>query len=147
MQAQTLTFTSCLRISAASSSATWIPSAERLNFGRLRTCTSRFSAREIERYRRLAAVTSQRISGRNDHAHVTLTAEADSLPTDENELLDDCGLVGCFSSRSEDLPVHARIHSSGYVPFLWESDDDRKRHVLHSLTSSLAQRQKSAATQ
>ena len=80
--------------------------------------------------------------GRNDYAHVTLTAEADSFPTDENEFLDDYGMVGCYSSRSEDLPVHARIHSSRYVPSLWESDDDRKGHVLHSLTSSLARRQK-----
>ena len=36
----------------------------------------------------------------NDHAHVILTAEADSLPTDAKELLNDYGLVGCHSSRS-----------------------------------------------
>ena len=49
---------------------------------------------------------------RNNCAHVILTAEADSLPTDEKELLDDYGLVGCHSSRSNDMSVHARIDSS-----------------------------------
>ena len=58
----------------------------------------------------------------NNHAHVILTAEADSLPTDVKELLDDYGVLGCHSSRSNDLSVHARIDSSGYVSLLWESD-------------------------
>ena len=58
-----------------------------------------------------------------------LTAEADSLPTDEKKLLDDNGLVGCHSSRSNDLSVHAKIDSSGYVRLSWESDDDRKGHA------------------
>ena len=40
-----------------------------------------------------------------------LTAEADSLPTDEKELLEDCGLVGCHSNKSNDLSVHAGINS------------------------------------
>ena len=31
----------------------------------------------------------------NNYAHVILTAEADSLPTDAKELLNDYGLVGC----------------------------------------------------
>ena len=66
---------------------------------------------------------------RNNHAHVILTAEADSLPTDEKELLDGYGLVGCHSSRSNDLSVHARIDSSGYVRHFWESDDDRSGHA------------------
>ena len=58
----------------------------------------------------------------NNYAHVMLTAEADSLPTDANELLHDCGLVGCHTSKSNDLSVHARIDSSGYIRLLWESD-------------------------
>ena len=65
----------------------------------------------------------------NNCAHVILTAEADSLPTDEKELLDDCGLVGCHSSRSNDLSVHARIDSSRYIRLLWETDDDRNGHA------------------
>ena len=40
---------------------------------------------------------------RNNYAHVVLTAEADRSPTDEEKLLDDHGLVGCQSSRSNDL--------------------------------------------
>ena len=32
-----------------------------------------------------------------------LTSEADSLPTDAKELLNDYGFVGCHSSRSNDL--------------------------------------------
>ena len=60
---------------------------------------------------------------------MSLTAEADSLPTDEKELLDDDGVVGFHSSRSNGLSVHARIDSSGYVLLHWESDDDRKGHA------------------
>ena len=41
----------------------------------------------------------------NNCPHVILTAEADSLPTDEQKLLHDYGLVGCHSSRSNDLSV------------------------------------------
>ena len=67
----------------------------------------------------------QRILG-NNHADVILTAEADSSPTDAMELLNDCGFVGCHSSRGNDLSVHARIDSSGYSRLLWELDvDDR----------------------
>ena len=47
--------------------------------------------------------------GRNNYAHVILTAEVDSLPTDEKELLNDCGLVGCHSSKSNDRNGHAAI--------------------------------------
>ena len=65
----------------------------------------------------------------NNCAHVILTAEADSLPTDEKELLDDYGLVGCHSSRSNDLSVHARIDSSRFLLLVWETDDDRNRHA------------------
>ena len=66
---------------------------------------------------------------RNNYAHVILTAEADSLPTDANKLLSDTGLVGCHSSRNNDLSVHARVNSSGYILLLWESDDDRNGHA------------------
>ena len=58
---------------------------------------------------------------RNSHAHVILTSEADSLPTDTRQLLEDYGLVGCHSARSHDLSVHAKIDSAGYVRFLWAS--------------------------
>ena len=47
----------------------------------------------------------------NNYAHVTLTTEADSLSTDAKQLIEDHGLVGCHSSRSNDLSVHARINS------------------------------------
>ena len=67
----------------------------------------------------------------NNHAHVILTAEAHSLPTDEKKLLEDYGLVGCHSSRSNDLSVHARIDSTGYVRLLWESseEDDKNSYA------------------
>ena len=40
-------------------------------------------------------------------------------------------LVGCHSSRSNDLSVHARIDSTGYVRLLMESseEDDKKSHA------------------
>ena len=67
---------------------------------------------------------------RNNCAHVTLTAEADSLPPDEKKLLDDHDLVGCHStSRSNDLSVHARIDSSEYVRLKWEFNDDKNGHA------------------
>ena len=53
----------------------------------------------------------------NNYAHVILTAEADSLPTDEKELIDAYSLVWCQSSRSIDLSVHAKIGASGNVRF------------------------------
>ena len=56
----------------------------------------------------------------NNYAHVFLTTEADSLPTDEKKLLDDYDLTGCHSSRRNDLSVHARINSSGHVRLLCE---------------------------
>ena len=67
----------------------------------------------------------------NCGAHVTLTAEADSLLTDARQLVEDNGFVGCHSSRSNDLSVHARIDSTGYVRLLWESseEDDKNTHA------------------
>ena len=66
---------------------------------------------------------------RNNNAHVILTAEAESSPTDANKLLRGYGFVGCHSSRSNDLSVHARNDSSGFFRLLWESDDDRNGHA------------------
>ena len=83
---------------------------------------------KVQRYQRSSVVTSHRILG-NNYAHVILTAEADSLPTNAKELLHDYGFVGCHSSRSNDLSVHARIDSSGYNRLLWESDDARNGHA------------------
>ena len=66
----------------------------------------------------------------NNYAHAILTAEADSLLPDAEELLSDCGSVGCHSSKSNDLSVHARINSSGFLSLLLESeDDDRNGHA------------------
>ena len=67
---------------------------------------------------------------------VILTAETDSLPTDEKELLEDCGLVECHSSRSNDLSVHARIDSTGYVHLLWDPmEDDELTHAARGRTA------------
>ena len=52
---------------------------------------------------------------------LSLTSEADSLPTDTWQLLEDYGLVGCHSARSHDLSVHAKIDSTGYVRLIWAS--------------------------
>ena len=46
-----------------------------------------------------------------NYAHVILMSEADSLPTDAKKSLDDYALVGCHSTRSNDLSVHTRINS------------------------------------
>ena len=67
----------------------------------------------------------------NIDAPVILTAEADSLPTDRKLLRDDSDWMGCHSSRSNDLSVHARIDSTGYVRLLWASneEDDEDGHA------------------
>ena len=58
----------------------------------------------------------------NDYAHVIMTA--DNRPTDAKQLFEDYGLVGCHSSRSNDLSVHAKIDSTSYVRLLWESIEE-----------------------
>ena len=67
----------------------------------------------------------------NNYALVILTAEAGSLSTDAKQLLEDYGLVGCHSSRGNDLSVHARIDFTGCVRLLWESteEDDENGHA------------------
>ena len=64
-----------------------------------------------------------------------LTAEADSLPTDEKKLFEDHGFVGCHSSTRKALSVHARNDSSGHVRLLWELNEiddkmDMRRFLL-----------------
>ena len=72
-----------------------------------------------------------------------LTAEADSLPTDAKELLNDYGFVGCHSSKSNDLSVHARINSSGYIRLLHGNQMlMTEMDMPQSLKSNLARRQK-----
>ena len=61
-----------------------------------------------------------------------LTAEADSLPTDARQLLEDCGLMGCHSVRGNYLSVHARIDATGYVRHLWESNDEEDKGYTDS---------------
>ena len=59
-----------------------------------------------------------------------MTTQTDSLPTDTRKSLNDYDLVGCHSSRSNVLSVHARFDSSGYIRLSWEADDERKGHVV-----------------
>ena len=58
-----------------------------------------------------------------------LTAEADGLSTDAKKLLEDYGAVGCHSSTSNDLSVHAWIDSIGYVRLLWESSEEDDKNT------------------
>ena len=53
------------------------------------------------------------------------------MSTDAKQLFEDYGLVGCYSSRSNNLSVDARIDSTGYVRLLWESseEDDKNSHA------------------
>ena len=70
------------------------------------------------------------------------TGEAESLPTEAKELLHDYGLVGCHSSKSKDLSVHARIDSSGCIRLLWESDvGNRNGHAAIFELKILVKRQ------
>ena len=60
-----------------------------------------------------------------------MTADADSRPTDAKQLFEDYGLVGCHSSRSCDLSVHANFDSTSYVRLLWEAieEDNELSHA------------------
>ena len=78
----------------------------------------------------------------NNYAHVILTSEADNLSTDDKKLLEDCGLVGCHSSSSNDLSVHARIDSTGYVRLLWESSEEDDKNSHAAIFGNLVKRQK-----
>ena len=68
-----------------------------------------------------------------------LTVEAESSPTDENELLDACGFVGCHSSRSNDRSTQELIPQDIFAfhgnQMMTEMD------MQQSLRSSLAKRQ------
>ena len=77
----------------------------------------------------------------NNYAHVILTGEADSLPKDEKELLNDCGFVGCHSSKSNDLSVHARINSLGKNAFYGNQMLMTEMDIPQSLKSNLARPQ------
>ena len=69
----------------------------------------------------------------NNYANVILIAEADSLPTDDKELLEDYGWVECHSRRSNDLSVHARIDATVYVRLLWESSEEDDKNTLAAI--------------
>ena len=72
-----------------------------------------------------------------------IAAEADSLPTDANKLLSNYGIVGCHSNKSNDLPVHARINSSGYIRnFFGNQMLMTHADMPQSLKANLARRQK-----
>ena len=79
----------------------------------------------------------------NNNAHVILTAEADSLPTDANELLNDIGLVGCHPSNGNDLSVHSRTDPSGSIRLFYGNQMFvTEMDMPQSLKSNLARRQK-----
>ena len=62
-----------------------------------------------------------------------MTAEADSLPTDAKQLLEDHGLVGCHLTRGYYyLSAHARLDSTGYVRLLWESNEEEDKRFTCS---------------
>ena len=58
-----LTFTTCQRTSAASSSTTWVPSTGKVNFGKLRTCTSRFLQMKSSMLATILSCSSSETSG------------------------------------------------------------------------------------
>ena len=108
-QAQTLTFTTCQRTNAASSSTTWVPSTGRVNFRKAENMDKPISSNGRVDITNDPQQSHLRELCGTIYAHVILTAKADILPTDEKELLDDYGLVGCHSSRSNG-PVSPRMN-------------------------------------
>ena len=49
------------------------------------------------------------------------------MSTDAKHSLEDYGLVGCHSTKGNFMSVHARIDFTGYVPLLWESNDEEDK--------------------
>ena len=119
-QSQTLISTTCQRVSAASSSTTWFFN-RKSEFRRVENMNKPYSPQEKFNVADDGQLSLLREFWRNNYAHVILTAEADSLPTDEKGLIDAYGLVGCQSSRSIDLSVHAKIGASGNVRFFYRN--------------------------
>ena len=78
----------------------------------------------------------------NNYAHVTVTAEADSLSTDAKQSLEDHGLVGCHSNKVNYLSVHARINSTGYVRLLWESNEEEDKGSHAAIFCEFCQRRR-----
>ena len=60
------------------------------------------------------------------HAHVIMTAEADSPTTDAKQLLEDCGLVGCHSKKRE-LSVSPFKKWLGKIRLLRESNEEEDK--------------------
>ena len=92
-----------------------------------------FTTGEVQTFR--PAALSYRQS-ENSKEITILTAEADSIPTDEKALLVANGLVGCHSSRSNDLSIHARIDSQDMIAF-HGNQMMNEMDTLQSLGSSL----------
>ena len=91
----------CQRTNAASSSPTLVPSTRGVNFGKLTILISQFTLMKSSTLPTIPTCLLSQNSGENDYAHVILTAEADSRPTNEKKLLDECGQVGCHSSEKQ----------------------------------------------
>ena len=89
-----------------------------MNFGKAENIDKPISSNEKfnQRYQRSSLVASHTEFWGNNCAHVILTAEADSLPTDAKKLLHGHGLVGCHSRRSNDLSAHAD-NRNGHAAF------------------------------
>ena len=68
---------------------------------------------------------------------MTLSAEGDSLPTDEKELLDDFGFVGCHSSRSNDLMTVTDMPQSLKSNLAKRQNEQSENRASDRLSSSL----------
>ena len=117
---KTLSSSTYQHANAAFSWTIWVPSIGKVNSGNHKinipiTKGEKFFFAELSLLKKF---------WRNSYAHVFLTAEADSLPTNTGKLLEDCGLVGCHLAKSNDLSVHARTDSTCCVRFLWESIEE-----------------------
>ena len=124
-QAQTLISTTYQRTSAASSSTTWVPSTERVNFGKLRILLSRFLQMKSSTLPTILSCHFSQICGETT-THMWSWRQRLTTYRQANKLLSDCGLVGCHSNKWNDLSVHATRH----IRLSWWSDaDDRNGHA------------------
>ena len=99
---KTSSFSTYQLTNAASFSTIWYLSTGRVNSGNQRSWISPITKGETTN---IAELSLLEFEG-NNYAHVILTSGADSLSTNTRQLLEDCGMVGCHSARSNDLSVH-----------------------------------------
>ena len=144
-QVHTLNFTMCQRTRAAFSSTVWVLSTGRMNSGDHRTWTS-FLPKMNSTMSPICHNSEN--SGETNTRMCFWQRKLTAYRQTQNSCLRTMPLVGCHSSKSNDLSVHARINSAGYVRLKCESSEEEedKIHMQRSLKWNLVRMQEGPIT-